>query len=820
MKPILFDHNETDFKTNGIGALSDAVSCKVDQALNGKYELTMQYPVKGLHFGQIKRRSVILAKVDPVSALQPFRVYRITKPSKGIVTVYARHIVYDLAGILVTPFSAKSASEALLRLPDKAVEDCPFSFHTNKSDFADFSVAVPTAIWPLLGGAILDAFGGEYAFDRWDVTLLSHRGADRGVSIRYGKNLTTLEQDENCANCYTGVLPYWVDRETGAVTMLPEKIVPADGTFPYTKHYPLDLSGEFKEAPSAGQLRASAKDYMDKNKICEPVVSWKIEFVPLEQTAEYKNIALLEQVYLGDTVEVVFEQLGIAAKARAVSCRYDSLLERFDYIYLGSVKRDITDTIVEQKKELNTKPGKKEMRSAVELITSTILGARGGSVRFLDEDGDGEPDTLYIADSPDPTLAVKVWRFNYEGWGASDNGYNGPFELGATLDDGLLASFVTAAHLIAGTIQSEDGETFYLDLDNGILKGQFNELHISGKTVDEIAGTVAQKAVDTSLGSYAETVTKDLNSLQAQIDGQIQTWFYSYLPTPSNAPAAEWGTEELKNKHLGDLFYVVDNDTHGGLVYRWALINGVYQWVLVEDVEVAKALADAAKAQDTADGKRRVFVAQPSPPYDKGDLWAQGANGDLMRCKTSKAAGASFASSDWELASKYIDSATAGSIAQGKVNAQTQTDIFNKLTDNGTLPGLFMQNGQLYVNASYIKTGELLADLIKTGIMKSNSGLTEFDVDNGRLVLRNHEVFGYVKVEDGDIDLCHPNGQSVLKLWNLLFGGAISFLHPDTGKFLCSMVGTNTGFALDLQGEEHELQWQDNSDGTFTLIGI
>lgn len=296
------------------------------------------------------------------------------------------------------------------------------------------------------------------------------------------------------------------------------------------------------------------------------------------------------------------------------------------------------------------------------------------------------------------------------------------------------ATYIKSGELLAdlikaGVLQSKDGNTFYLDLDKGILRGKFTEFSVGGKTVDDISKGYA----DTAVNTFAETVTKDIEALQSQIDGQIQTWFYDYEPTTDNYPASEWTTTEQKNQHLGDLFYVVDNQANGGEVYRWSLINEVYKWQRVEDTEVAKALEMAAKAQDTADGKRRVFVTQPTPPYDVGDLWAQGANGDLMRCKTARTVGA-YDAADWELASKYIDRETAESIAQGKVDGQTQEDIFNKLTNNGAVKGIYLENGELYINATYIKSGEFVADLLKTGILKSKNGTTFYlDLDKGIL---------------------------------------------------------------------------------------
>lgn len=174
-----------------------------------------------------------------------------------------------------------------------------------------------------------------------------------------------------------------------------------------------------------------------------------------------------------------------------------------------------------------------------------------------------------------------------------------------------------------------------------------------------------------------------------------------------------------------------------------------------------------------------------------------------------------------DAADRANDAAQKAEAAVGNLDeALTQEEIFNRLTKDGTMKGLYMENGELYINASYIMTGEFRADLIKAGIIKPTSGLTEFDLDNGSLILKSNENFAYVKIGNGNFDLCTPEGNSVLKLWNLLFGGAISFLKPSTGEYLGTLQGTNTGITLNLNGEGHKLQWKDNGDGTYSLIGV
>lgn len=473
MIPILYTSAETAFDTNGIGLLGETVDCTVIRELNGQDELDLQYPVDGLHFSSIDFNCIILAKPDPVTDPQPYRVYGKSNPTKaGIVTFYARHVAYDTKGITVSPFVAYSCADACQNLKTNATTECPFDFWTDKDTSAEMVVKAPTSIWTLLGlsdGSVLKTFGGEREFDRWKITVRDRVGTNRGVSIRYGKNLETLEQDANCANCYTGVHPFWSGTD-GTLVELPEKVLHAEGDYGYTRIMPLDLSNVWQEAPTEEQIREYSVQYMVDNEIGKPEVSLTVSFIPLEKTEEYKDTAILEQVLLGDTVNTVFPKLKLDVLARAVATRYKPIPEKYENVTVGSVRSSFSDTVARQNQELEKKPTMTVMNNIISKLADSLTGVKGGSIRFLDTDGDNMPDELYIADNPDPNFAVKVWRFNYEGWASSRSGYAGPFTMGATLADGLLAEFVTAAHLIAGTIQSKDPDAFFLDLDNGILR--------------------------------------------------------------------------------------------------------------------------------------------------------------------------------------------------------------------------------------------------------------------------------------------------------------------------------------------------------------
>ena len=472
MNPVLYESTESTFETNGLGVLSDTISCQVVEERNGIFEITLEYPLTGIHYQEIKQRRIIFIKPNPYEDPQPFRIYRITKPLSGKITVYAQHISYDLSGVPVSPFSSGSVTGALSGLKTNAAVTNPFSFWTDKTSTGDFAVTAPTSTRTLLGGSdgsILDVFGGEYKFDRWTIRLYNNRGKNSGVSIRYGKNLMDLQQDENISNVVTGIYPYWLSSE-GELTELPEKIVNAPGTYDFTRISAIDFSGDFEEAPTEEQLRDRANDYISSNNVGVPTVSITVEFQPLEQTEEYKDIALLERVNLCDTVNVEYSELGVSATAKCVKTTYDALKDKYISIELGDAKTNIADTIIQQQQEINEKPSVSFLEQAVINATNWITGNKGGYVIFQ-RNADGQPYEILIMDKPEIEKAVKVWRWNQGGLGYSSNGYDGDYSTAITQDGAIVADFITTGTLQAnliksGIIQSRDGRA-YFNLDTG-----------------------------------------------------------------------------------------------------------------------------------------------------------------------------------------------------------------------------------------------------------------------------------------------------------------------------------------------------------------
>jgi hypothetical protein len=255
--------------------------------------------------------------------------------------------------------------------------------------------------------------------------------------------------------------------------------------------------------------------------------------------------------------------------------------------------------------------------------------------------------------------------------------------------------------------------------------------------------------------NFVNTIyAQDIDNLQFQIDGNITSWFYDGEPTLANNPAVNWTTNDDKDVHLGDLYY--DNLT--GYAYRFRLNNTVYEWFRITDTDVTKALADAAKAQDTADSKRRGFRTTPIPPYDIGDIWSEGVDGDLKVCVVARASG-SYTPTDWELATKYTDDTVANQaldIANNSVQKNTlyngvkidatdglvvtRSDNKSKTIVNAT-NGIKIQSGDGiggWIDKLYADTnGDLVVQdlkanniIINQGVLKDSLGNTLIDLSN------------------------------------------------------------------------------------------
>lgn len=497
MIPVLYESTETLFTTNGLGGLPDGLSGKVQEQRNGIYELTMVYPVTGLHYDLLQIGRIIYATHDDTRSKQPFRIYRMSKVINGKVTVNARHISYDLMKIPCAPFTAGSCSAALLGISENSViSPCPFTFWTDKAVTADFALLTPMAIRSVLGGSegsILDVYGkGEYEFDHFTVKLHLNRGQDSGVSIRYGKNLTEMEDETDGTDTITGVYPYW--EKDGEYVDLPEKVVWAT---PHDDRVAvLDCSDRWESAPSESDLRSYAEAYIATN---TGVIknSVKVSFVQLWQTEEYKAVAALQRVKLCDTVSVEHPKLGVSVKTQVVEVVYDFLRDRYESMTLGEPSTSMTDAVnAEIAVETKTLAQKSFVSSAVAAATLLIQGGLGGHV-VINTNADGQPEEILIMDTDDKNTATNVIRMNMAGIGFSRNGYAGEYTTAWTLDGHFVADFVdtgtlTANLIKAGTLTDPFGR-FFLDLATGQFYFNATGANVGGRKVaseDDISDTM------------------------------------------------------------------------------------------------------------------------------------------------------------------------------------------------------------------------------------------------------------------------------------------------------------------------------------------
>ena len=397
--------------------------------------------------------------------------------------------------------------------------------------------------------------------------------------------------------------------------------------------------------------------------------SFSGEFFP-NPTIEFMDLVCVvdrkEKVYPTFVTSNEFNYLGnsqlscgIKDPERQKSTYYSEATKIYEH-----VKKDVQNT-------------KTEFEEAVENLNKTLENASGMYATEVTQP-DGSTIT-YVHDKPTVEESKNVIRITSEAIGISNDGGKtypyGLFLTGDLITRILYAAGINADYINSGSIIVKDKNgniTFYADTETGRVVINAESVTITGKSVSEIAGKKADEKVDNFVNNVYKS---DQESVQKQIDGKIDTYYFDYAPSNSNLPASEWTTASARQKHVGDLFFWKSK----GFTYRYMKVDTSFQWVRVKDADIESAMQKAAKAQDTADGKRRVFTSTPTPPYDVGDLWTQGSTGDLMRCQTSRQTGY-YRSSDWVLATKYTDDTIANkAIAQievldGKINLKVTAD--------------------------------------------------------------------------------------------------------------------------------------------------
>lgn len=520
MIPILYKTiTEGTVPTNyGIGPLTDALSAQVTEERNGAYELALTYPASGIHAEDIEPNAYIMAKPNFMDDPQLFQITKVSATIAGKFTVQGQHCSYALSGKIIDAGTAGSCAAACALLTTKAGN---FNITTDKTTVGAFTITEPSSVRSWFGGktgSLLDIYGGEWAYDNFGAALKTSRGADRGVTIRYGVNLTQLSQVLDMSNLCTGIIPYYKD-QNGNQTVGTR--VPTGLTIDPPRDKAIDFSQDIQpesSVPIATQLANLAAAYISSNELTSISKSITLDFV--------QSGAIQERVDLCDTVSIYFEALGISAKAKCVKTVWDVLEGRYTKTTFGSIRPNIADTIAENKKELAKSASREDVNRATELIT----GNRGGYLILHDSDGDGLPDELLIMNTDDINTATKVWRWNKSGLGFSSTGYSGPYGLAMTSDGEIDADFLKVGVIsdVQGnsTIDMANGEAI---LNNLKAKRTLRLIDATDTTRGQLGYTVAG---GTLLSLFDQNQTYDVAITAHSTDGGR-----IYLKHPSNEAA-------------------------------------------------------------------------------------------------------------------------------------------------------------------------------------------------------------------------------------------------------------------------------------------
>lgn len=445
--------NETDFKHNGLGFLTDLISAKVTDNLNGDYSLFFEYKINGHLSEYIKNENIVKCQVEDGSK-QLFIIKNIQKTFNSI-QVSCKHIFYLLIdNFLEDVAPTRLACESFFKwFLDRTNYSHNFVAHSNISDIKSARYIRRNPVEAILGdsnNSMVNLFGGELKRDNFDIYFNYRIGADNHVKLIIGKNIKGITITTNTDSIHTRIMPQGFDG-----LFLPEKYVdsPLIGIYPNPKIYKAEFS-DIKYDPedddayntldeAYNALRSATYDLFN-NGIDKPTINVKIDWIELSKTNEYKNYSNLERVRLGDTITV--DLLGLTYTTRVIKTIYNPLTEVIESFELGVPKANIctsTNNIQRQLEQINPTS---LLETAKANATDMLTKAMGGYVYKTTNE-------LFIMDTNDPKTATKVWRWNMNGLGYSSNGVDGPYETAMTSDGKIVADFITTGTMSVERIE-------------------------------------------------------------------------------------------------------------------------------------------------------------------------------------------------------------------------------------------------------------------------------------------------------------------------------------------------------------------------------
>lgn len=368
MIPILYSAGTTTFTHNGLGLLMDALTCSVAEELNGVFEMSMTYPVDGIHAEEIEVNCIIRAEPrENASAMEPFRIYKISRNISGQLTIYAQHISYQMNYIPIMPITSASmtASAALAAITAGVAETCPFTLSTDITTTADFGLKEPVSMRSAIGGmegSFLDVYGGEVVWSYPTVQILQSRGSDNGIVVEYGRNMLEMTNEDSMPGVITGICPFArytqtttegdTTTSTEVIVTLTEKVVESAyaDVFPFRRTICVDLSDKFTDnagqAITEEQLRTAATEYVTQNALGVPRFSIEVSLINPDHDLGYTLLNASNTISLGDTVTVKYSALELTTTEKVTKLVYDVLRERYESVTVGKAIQDLSDTIV------------------------------------------------------------------------------------------------------------------------------------------------------------------------------------------------------------------------------------------------------------------------------------------------------------------------------------------------------------------------------------------------------------------------------------------------------------------------------------------
>lgn len=381
MIPILFEKNETSFSGNGLCRLHDCISCLATEERNSIYECDFEYPITGRNFQEIKIGRIIGVTHEESDDIQPFDIVSFSRPINGIVTFHCTHISYRLSYVTAVLTNVNSLSEAFAQLLWRAQPHSPFYFDTNRDVTGYLSVAdgIPHSVRQILGGvegSILDAYGGEYEWNKFSVFLHTERGTERDIMIRYGLNMLDYNEDYDIQGSYSSCVPYWTN---GTETVVGDKVDAISLTITGREEcVPLDLSDKFENAPTKLDLNRLAASYMNKNATFKPAQNIHVEFVRLNDLG-YEEFDNLLECRICDTITVVFPDYNGSAQYKIVKTVWDVLRDRYESMELG----DLSVTLAEALGVSSEKEAKNNILNSIYPVGSVYISTNSVSPSLL-----------------------------------------------------------------------------------------------------------------------------------------------------------------------------------------------------------------------------------------------------------------------------------------------------------------------------------------------------------------------------------------------------------------------------------------------------